>query len=166
MRTRIMYIEDKSAGLTGPCRVGRVRFSKTGSTLYYGDRAFKSLTGSGFNANYFDQVTGDHFWISGPRRDGADGLYGRVTQPEDVDADVADAYWRDIRGLSGTPTFSDKRSNDLSSAPEHRLPFEDRDQAEHKQRNSSERIGSRHGRKGDRIAGQLESLRRSELSAQ
>jgi len=33
MRTRMMYIEDKSRDLTGPCRIGRVRFSKTGATL-------------------------------------------------------------------------------------------------------------------------------------
>ncbi len=51
MRSRIMYIGDKSGSLTGPCRIGLVRFSKTGATLYYGDRAFKSLTGSGFKAN-------------------------------------------------------------------------------------------------------------------
>jgi len=101
MRARIMYIENKSSSLTGPCRIGRVRFSKTGATLYYEDRAFKSLAGSGFKANYFDQLTGEHFWISGPRRDGADGLYGRITQPEDVDEDVAQSYWRDIRRLGG-----------------------------------------------------------------
>jgi len=98
-----MYIEDKSGGLTGPCRIGRVRFSKAGATLYYGDRAFRSLTGSGFKANYFDQVTGEHFWISGPRRDGADGLSGRVTQPEDVDEDVAQSYWRDIGRTPSLP---------------------------------------------------------------
>lgn len=28
-----MYIEDKSTGLTGPARIGRVSFSKTGQTL-------------------------------------------------------------------------------------------------------------------------------------
>ena len=100
MRTRILYIEDKSGGLTGACRIGRVRYSKTGSTLYYGDRAFQSLKGSGYKANYFDTESGAHVWISGPRKDGADGLYGRLTQPEDVDPDVADAYWRDIRGLA------------------------------------------------------------------
>ena len=92
MRTRIMYIEDKSGGLTGPCRIGRVRFSKTGATLNYGGRAFKSLKGCGYKSNYFDEATGAQFWISGPRKDGADGLYGRITQPEDVDADVAEAY--------------------------------------------------------------------------
>ncbi len=103
MRTRIMYIEDKSGGLTGPCRIGRVSYSKSGRSLYYAGRTFQSLTGLGFKANYFDLESGDHFWISGPRRDGADGLYGRITQPEDVDPDVADAYWRDIRGLNPTP---------------------------------------------------------------
>jgi hypothetical protein len=61
------------------------------------------LKGYGFKANYFDIETGDQFWISGPRRDGADGLYGRVTQPEDLDADVADSYWRDIRGFANAP---------------------------------------------------------------
>jgi hypothetical protein len=103
MRTRIMYLEDKSEGLVGPCRIGRVRFSKTGSTLYYGERAFQSLKGNGFKANYFDLESGEEFWISGPRRDGTDGLYGRLTQPEDVDIDVAEAYWLDIRGHGRVP---------------------------------------------------------------
>jgi hypothetical protein len=30
MRPRIMYIEDKFGGLSGPGRIGRVRFSQTG----------------------------------------------------------------------------------------------------------------------------------------
>ena len=93
-----MYIEDKSGDLVGPGRIGRVTFSKTRATLRYNGRLFQSLKGSGFKANYFDTETGQHFWVSGPRRDGADGLYGRITQPEDVDADVAEEYWRDIRG--------------------------------------------------------------------
>lgn len=96
-RTRIMYIEDKSGGLEGPGRIGRVTFSKTGATLRYGGREFQSLKGTGFKANYFDVKTGERFWISGPRRDGADGLYGRITQAADVDDDVAEAYWRDFR---------------------------------------------------------------------
>ena len=99
MRSRVMYIEDKSGGLEGPSRIGRVTFSKTGATLTYAGRSFQSLKGVGFKANYVDIDTGDHFWISGPRRDGADGLYGRITQSSDVDADVANEYWRGIRGL-------------------------------------------------------------------
>lgn len=95
-----MYIEDKSSGLTGPCRIGRVYFSKTGATLTYAGRTFQSLKGGGYKANYRDVSSGAHFWISGPRRDGADGLYGRVTEASDVDDDVAEAYWNDIRGRS------------------------------------------------------------------
>lgn len=100
MRGRIMYIENKSGGLSNAGRIGRVSFSKTGATLRYGGREFQSLKGSGFKANYFDVESGEAFWISGPRRDGTDGLYGRITQAQDVDADIADAYWRDIRGMA------------------------------------------------------------------
>ena len=100
MRGRIMYIENKSDGLANAGRIGRVAFSKTGATLRYAGREFQSLKGSGFKANYFDVESGEHYWVSGPRRDGADGLYGRITQAEDVDVDVAEAYWRDIRGMA------------------------------------------------------------------
>ncbi len=96
-RTRIMYVEDKSGGLEGPARIGRVTFSKSGRTLHYRGRAFQSLKGTGFKANYFDVETGDHFWISGPRRDGADRLYGGG-EPVTVDDDVAEEYWTEIRG--------------------------------------------------------------------
>jgi hypothetical protein len=74
-KTRIMYIEDKSGGLEGPARIGRVTFSKSGRSLTYGGRTFQSLGGSGFKANYVDVDTRDEFWISGPRKDGADRLY-------------------------------------------------------------------------------------------
>jgi predicted nucleotidyltransferase component of viral defense system len=56
-RSRIMYIEYKGDGLVGPARIGRVTYSKTGSTLHYGGKAFQSLKGSGFKANYFDVAT-------------------------------------------------------------------------------------------------------------
>lgn len=97
-KTRIMYIEDKSAGLNGPARIGRITFSKSGQSIHYGGRTFQRLGGGGFKANYFDEETGDHFWISGPRRDGDDRLYSSSTMPVEVDADVEVEYWRDIRG--------------------------------------------------------------------
>lgn len=97
-KTRIMYIEDKSQGLDGPARIGRVTFSKTGRSLTYGGRTFQSLGGSGFKANYADVESGDQFWISGPRRDGKDRLYEGSTKPVEVDDEVSAEYWRDIRG--------------------------------------------------------------------
>ncbi|QJE95793.1 1-deoxy-D-xylulose-5-phosphate synthase [Luteolibacter luteus] len=95
MRSRIMYIEDKSGSLTGPARIGRVTLSKTGCTLYYRGRSFQSLKG-GYKSNYFDTETGDRFWISGPKRDGSDRLYGERL-PIAIDEDVREEYWSTIR---------------------------------------------------------------------
>ena len=57
---RIMYIEDKSGGLEGPGRIGRVLFSKTGKTIYYDGRKLQSLKG-GYKVNYYDVETGEKF---------------------------------------------------------------------------------------------------------
>ena len=59
---------------------------------------FRSLKGAGFKANYVDVETGEMFWISGPRKDGADRLYGERV-PVEIDDDVLrDEYWVTIRG--------------------------------------------------------------------
>jgi hypothetical protein len=97
-RARIMYIENKSDSLNGPARIGLVTFSKTGKSLTYKDRTFQSLRGAGSKANYFDVETGERFWISGPRKDGADRLYSESTAPVEIDDDIAEIYWREIRG--------------------------------------------------------------------
>jgi len=96
MKSRIMYIESKSGRLTGPGRIGRVTFSKTGSTLYYRGRSFQSLKGAGFKSNYFDVETGEHYWISGPKRNGEDQLYA-TNIPVEIDDDVYEEYWSTIR---------------------------------------------------------------------
>jgi hypothetical protein len=95
MKSRIMYIERKD-GLIGPALIGRVSFSKTGRTLYYRGQQFQSLKGRGFKANYYDVDSGTQYWISGCRRDGRDRLYGE-SLPVDIDDDVREEYWRDVR---------------------------------------------------------------------
>lgn len=91
-----MYIEDKSGGLNGPARIGRVTFSKTGRSVHYGGRTFQKM--KGYKANYFDVDMGDEYWISGPRKDGRDRLYDGTTMLVEIDDDVSLEYWRDIRG--------------------------------------------------------------------
>ncbi|HVF68874.1 MAG TPA: hypothetical protein VM914_14485 [Pyrinomonadaceae bacterium] len=93
-RTRIMYIERKGGGVVGPARIGRVTFSKTGSSLTYGGRHFHSLNGAGFKSNYADDETREQYWISGCHKDGADALYSTTVE---VDEDVRDEYWTEIR---------------------------------------------------------------------
>ena len=90
-RSRIMYIEDKSEGLEGSARIGRVYLSKSGKTLYYRGKKFQSLKGSGFKANYFEVDSGNHFWISGPRKDQNDRLYGGNRGVE-IDDDIKNEY--------------------------------------------------------------------------
>jgi len=94
-RSRIMYIEDKSEGLEGAARIGRVFFSKTGKTLYYRGMKFRGLKGRGYKANYFDVETRDQYWISGPRKDCHDRLYGGNIGVE-IDSDVREEYLKYI----------------------------------------------------------------------
>lgn len=94
-----MYIECKADGLNGKGRIGRVSFSKTGRTLFYGGKAFKSLVGKGYKANYYDIETGEHYWISGPKKHGGDRLYG--APGIDIDDDVKQEYWLTIRDRPG-----------------------------------------------------------------
>lgn len=97
-KTRIMYIESKAGSLSGPARIGRVSFSKTGKSITYKSQTFQSQKGAGFKSNYFDVETGDPYWISGPRKDGADRLYPESSSPIEIDEDVREEYWRVIRG--------------------------------------------------------------------
>jgi len=92
----VTYIERKAGNLTGPARVGRVTYSKTGATIYYQGKEFRSLKGAGFKANYYEVKTGDEYWISGPRQDGNDALYATNVATE-IDSDVNDEYWTQIR---------------------------------------------------------------------
>ena len=109
MKTKIMFIENKSDGdgLTGPARIGRVSFSKTGKTIYYKGAELQSLKGAGFKANYFDVNTNEEYWVSGPKKDGQDTLYQDIVE---IDEDVREEYWRDIRGISDEINDSTIRS--------------------------------------------------------
>ena len=93
-----MYIERKAGALTGEARIGRVTFNRTGRTIFYRDHIFHRIVGGGFKSNYYDEATGEDYWISGCKRRGGDSLYVSNV-PIKIDADVREEYWRDIRGL-------------------------------------------------------------------
>ena len=99
MKSRIMYIELKQDDHNdkGPARIGRVTFSKTGRTIYYRGKAFRSLKGSGICANYFDVETGEEYWISGPTKNGEDSHWAGSGKVE-LDEDVREEYLKNIRG--------------------------------------------------------------------
>jgi hypothetical protein len=91
-----MYIEHKGDSLTGPARIGRVSFTKSGKSIKYQGKTFQSLKGRGFKSNFVDVDTGEEYWISGPHKDGEDRLYGG-REPIAIDEDVREEYWTEIR---------------------------------------------------------------------
>jgi hypothetical protein len=94
-KTRIMYIESKgSDGISGPARIGRVTFSKTGHSVYYRGRRF--VKSQGFKANFMDTETGEEYWISGCKKNGGDRLYSGTIE---IDDDVREEYWTEIRKM-------------------------------------------------------------------
>lgn len=107
MKTRIMYIEYKGEGLTGDARIGRVQFSKSMKSIRYDGKLFLSLKGSGFKSNFYDEDSGEEYWISGCKKEGGDRLYtGNL--PVYIDEDVQEEYWREIRNMpemTGTLTI-------------------------------------------------------------
>jgi hypothetical protein len=105
MKSKIMYIEPGGGLARAGGRIGRVTFSQTRKTLNYHGRSFQSLSGRGYKQNYFDVETGEHYWISGPRRDGNDALYPMTVE---IDDDAREEYWLEIRkhpDLVGSTSF-------------------------------------------------------------
>ncbi|HEX8074863.1 MAG TPA: hypothetical protein VF545_07765 [Thermoleophilaceae bacterium] len=49
--------------------------------------------------NYSDVDTGAEYWISGCKKDGSDRhRFARQGEPVEIDEDVREEYWREIRG--------------------------------------------------------------------
>lgn len=71
MLTEIRYIELKSGySDDGPAWIGRVALSKTGNTVYFNNKAFQKW--QGVSGNFYDIETGEEYWISGIKKNGAD----------------------------------------------------------------------------------------------
>lgn len=89
-----MYIEDKSQGIVGSARIGRVTFSKSMRSLTYQGKTF--IKADGFKSNYIEVESRHEYWISGPKKRGGDQLYGAGSVI--IDDDVKEEYWAKIRG--------------------------------------------------------------------
>lgn len=96
MKSEIKYVELKTDGVRGVARIARVELSKTERTVYYDGRTLIALAGHSAKANFRDEDTDEEFWISSPRRDGSDSLVAGVVE---IDDDVREEYWLEIRRL-------------------------------------------------------------------
>ena len=83
-----MYIENKCSEkirafpVSSGCGTHRPGdFLKYGQNHLLQCKSFQSLNGTGFKANFYDIESGEEYWISGPKKNGADGLYGPRPTP-------------------------------------------------------------------------------------
>lgn len=90
-----MYIENKE---TGEARIGRVSFSRTYNTVYYGDKVLKRAGSWKIKGNFFDVSTGEEYWVSGPKKRGGDAHWAEKVTVS-IDEAVAEEYWTRIRGF-------------------------------------------------------------------
>ena len=88
-----MYVENKAKSLDGPGRIGWVETTRTNRTFIYQGRRLQK-TKSGYKYNCFDVETLENYWVSGPKKNGQDKLYGGVVE---IDEDAREEYWLKIR---------------------------------------------------------------------
>jgi hypothetical protein len=89
-----MYVELKTGyNDNGPAWIGRVRFSKTGQTVYYRGKSLRRIPGGGISANYCDVETGEQYWISGMKKNREDRHWAGAG-PVVIDGDVRAEYER------------------------------------------------------------------------
>jgi hypothetical protein len=89
MKSKLIYVEDKSTGLTGEAWIGRGFYSRTGQTVYFNGQVFQRV--KGYKYNHIDIETGAAYWISGVKKDGSDRLYNERLKIV-LDASVIDEY--------------------------------------------------------------------------
>lgn len=93
MKRSLRYVEHKPAehNERGDAWIGWVTFSKTGRTVYTRGLRLQRATGHSC-ANHVDLDTGEEYWVSAPKKDGADRLYGNA--PVEIDEDAREEYRR------------------------------------------------------------------------
>lgn len=99
---QLIYVELKSGyNDDGPAWIGFVGSSKSGATVYFNGKAFKSLKGAGVQGNYYDLETGEEYWISGVKNDGQDRHWAGSGKIE-IDKAAIDSYLTRM-GLAALP---------------------------------------------------------------
>ena len=99
----ILYIELKTGySDDGPAWIGRVKYSKTGQTVYFNNKGFQKY--AGISGNYIDVETGEEYWISGVKKNGEDrhsAGSGKVI----IDRKIIDEYLT----ITGQKSIDDRR---------------------------------------------------------
>jgi hypothetical protein len=100
-----MYIERKGGDLDGPGRIGWVELTRSRSGYRYDGRLLLKVRG--YKYNCVDEETGQTYWVSGPKKNGEDKLYGGLVK---IDEDARVEYWLNIRNLPQNLDLKEYRS--------------------------------------------------------
>ena len=96
---RVMYVENKDGDIDDVAgRIGWVKFSKTGYSVYYRNRELQRSSGQGIKGNYFDVETGEEYWISGIKKKGSNTHWAEPIKVK-IDSDALDEYKR-LKGIT------------------------------------------------------------------
>lgn len=89
-KTQIMYVECKTGDLhRGSAWITKVRFTKSGRGVYFKDRLL--IRGNGVIGNFFDDETGDEYWVSGVKKNRQD-RHVHGGGPVEIDEDIREEY--------------------------------------------------------------------------
>ena len=89
---RVMYVENKDGDIDGAsARIGWVRFSKSGSTVYFHGRTLTKIKGGGIRGNFVDSESGEEYWVSGVKRRGTNVHWAEPVSVL-VDEDAREEY--------------------------------------------------------------------------
>ena len=88
----LKYIELKSGySDNGPAWIARVAVSRSGRTVYFNAKALKRASGGLISGNHYDIETGEEYWVSGVKKNGADRHWagsGKIT----IEAGAVEEY--------------------------------------------------------------------------
>jgi|SRR6478736_898783 len=89
-RGRIIYVELKSGHAdNGPAWITRAQPTKSGRGIRFRDRLL--LRGNGVSGNFFDEETGEEYWVSGVKENAQD-RHRAGGGPVEIDEDVRQEY--------------------------------------------------------------------------
>jgi hypothetical protein len=94
-----MYVENKDGTIDGvAARIGWVEFSKSGSSVYYRGKVLKKAKGGGVAGNFYDEETGEEYWVSGIKKRGSNTHFAESISVE-VDPDAVEEHKRLKSGI-------------------------------------------------------------------
>jgi len=92
LKKRVMYVENKHGDIDGvPARIGWVKFSKTGKSVYYRGRTLTKA--NGIYGNFLDTDSGDEYWVSGVKKRGSNVHWAESLEVQ-IDDDALEEYER------------------------------------------------------------------------